>query len=162
MSAAQNRVITSEARGNVPRFRAMCERDLDAVIEIERKAYEFPWTRGIFHDCVRVGYVCRLMEVRDCLFGYGVMSVAAGECHLLNICVHPAHQRRGYGALLVGHLLDRARELKATLALLEVRESNQAAYRLYQRLGFDEIGVRAKYYPARKGREDALILAREI
>ena len=89
-------------------------------------------------------------------------SRPAGECHLLNICVHPDYQRRGLGSALVSFLLDRARRMGARVALLEVRVSNAAGYRLYVKLGFDEIGVRKHYYPARHGREDAIILARDL
>jgi ribosomal-protein-alanine N-acetyltransferase len=90
------------------------------------------------------------------------MSVAAGECHLLNICIHPNHQRQGLGEGMVLFLLDFARQRKARVALLEVRMSNTAAYRLYTKLGFDEVGLRKSYYPARHGREDAIILARDL
>jgi ribosomal-protein-alanine N-acetyltransferase len=146
-----------------PQLRGMREEDLPAVLAIETAAYEFPWTLGIFHDCLRVGYPAFVAEVASAgIVGYGVMSVAAAECHLLNICVHPSWQRLGLGGEIVEYLLDVARRKRATLALLEVRVSNQAAYRLYTRLGFDEVGTRKHYYPARQGREDAVILAREL
>ncbi len=145
------------------RIRAMQEADLEAVLEVEQSAYEFPWTRAIFHDCLRVGYDCYVLEeAADGVVGHGIMSVAAGECHLLNICVHPLYQRRGLGRALVEFLLRRAREKNARVALLEVRASNHIAYRLYTRLGFNEVGTRKGYYPARAGREDAIILAREL
>lgn len=143
--------------------RDMSEEDLDTVMDIEQRAYEFPWTEGIFRDCLRVGYVCELLaSAEGAVLGYGVMSVAAGECHLLNLCINPAYQRRGLGRWLLNHFIQQARARGANVALLEVRVSNRAAYRLYQGLGFDEIGMRKDYYPARKGREDALILAREL
>lgn len=146
-----------------PRVRAMREGDLYAVLAVENLAYEFPWTIGIFRDCLRVGYYCCVLESREAgIVGHGIMSVAAGECHILNICVHPDWQRRGLGAGLVEHLLDAARRKSAHMALLEVRVSNETAYRLYARLGFDEVGTRRNYYPARQGREDAIILAREL
>lgn len=143
-------------------FRAMRDADVSQVIRVERAAYTHPWTEGVFHDCLRVGYYCRVIDDGERLLGHGIMSVAVGECHLLNICVHPRHQRRGLGRALIEHLLSTARAAKATVALLEVRTSNQAAYNLYVKLGFDEIGVRKAYYPAREGREDALILALDL
>jgi [ribosomal protein S18]-alanine N-acetyltransferase len=145
-----------------PRLRPMREADLNAVIEVERASYEFPWTRAIFRDCLRVGYFCFVYEAPAALVGHGIMSVAAEECHLLNICVHPEHQRHGLGRALVNFLLSFARRKRAQVALLEVRVSNTAAYRLYTQLGFDEIGIRKDYYPARYGREDAIILARDL
>jgi [ribosomal protein S18]-alanine N-acetyltransferase len=97
------------------------------------------------------------------IIGYGIISIGAGECHFLNICIAPAHQQRGHGARLVSLLLQVARQARARSALLEVRISNTAAFHLYHRLGFNEIGVRKSYYPAaRGGREDALVLAREL
>lgn len=151
-------------RAALPVFlvREMREEDLDTVMAIERRAYEFPWTEGIFRDCLRLGYVCHVLQADEGLLGYGVMSVAVGECHLLNLCISPGYQRRGLGRWLLHHLLREARAQKASVALLEVRVSNRAAYALYQRTGFDEIGMRKDYYPARRGREDALILAREL
>lgn len=145
-----------------PRLRPMGWEDLPAVLRIEEQSYEFPWTLAIFRDCLRVGYVCRVFEGPGGVIGHGLMSVGAGECHLLNICVQPDYQRRGLGTRMVEHLLDEARRRGVRMALLEVRVSNQVAYRIYQRLGFDEIGLRKDYYPARVGREDAILLAREL
>lgn len=145
-----------------PSFRPMRADDLEAVFAIEQAAYEYPWTLAIFHDCLRVGYVCTVCEDTHGIVGHGVMSVAVGECHLLNVCVHPDHQRRGLGRTMVEFLLDLARERGARVALLEVRPSNLAAYKLYIGLGFDEIGLRKNYYPAARGREDAILLARDL
>lgn len=144
------------------RLRPLREADLPATLEVEQSAYEFPWTLAIFRDCLRVGYDCYVLEGAEGLLGHGIMSVAAGECHLLNICIHPLYQRRGLGQALVEFLLARARAKGARVALLEVRVSNVAAYRLYTKLGFNQAGIRKGYYPARRGREDALILAREL
>ncbi len=144
------------------KLRAMRLEDLPAVMEVEHLAYEFPWTEGIFRDCLRVGYCCRVLHEGGRLVGHGVMVVAAGECHILNICIHPRYQRRGLGRELLTHLLGVARKAQATIALLEVRRSNRGAYALYHALGFNEIGLRKNYYPARRGREDALVLALEL
>jgi len=145
-----------------PRLRPMQEADIAAALDVERSAYAFPWTRAIFRDCLRVGYSCFVYEGPRGLMGHGVMSAAAGECHLLNICIHPEYQRRGLGRALIEFLLKLARQKRARVALLEVRISNRAAYTLYTKLGFDEIGVRKAYYPARYVREDAIILARDL
>lgn len=144
------------------RMRPMREADVRFVMQVEREAYEFPWTEGIFRDCLRVGYLCRVIEHGSGLAGHGVMSVAAGECHLLNVCVRPRYQGRGAGRRLVLHLLDLARRREAQVALLEVRKSNTTAQHLYHALGFNEIGMRRSYYPARRGREDALVLALQL
>lgn len=155
--------IEKEAPSNQRlRLRAMRWEDLPFVLQVEYLAYEFPWTEGIFRDCLRAGYCCRILEDKGRFAGHGVMAVAVGECHLLNVCIHPHYQRRGLGRQLLVHLLDVARKGHARVALLEVRRSNRAAYALYSELGFNEIGLRKNYYPGRHGREDALILARDL
>ncbi len=143
-------------------LRPMREADVANVLEIEVRAYEFPWTEGIFRDCLRVGYSCWVCEVDGDVIAYGVMSVAAGESHVLNLCVRPDMQGQGLGRKLMERLLGIAGERKVDTMLLEVRPSNQAARRLYESMGFNEVGLRRAYYPARKGREDALILARTL
>lgn len=145
-----------------PLVRPMREADVPAVIKIERRSYEFPWTEAIFRDCLRAGYDCRVYEGPEGLLGYGIMSVGAGECHLLNICIDPEYRSLRLATKLITTLLQDARQRRAWVALLEVRVSNHAAYRLYMRLGFNEVGVRKHYYPARQGREDALVLAKDL
>jgi ribosomal-protein-alanine N-acetyltransferase len=140
----------------------MQDDDLDEIMRIELKAYPYPWTRGIFSDCLRVGYCCWVLEVDDRLVGYGVMSIGVGEAHVLNICVDPQQQRKGYGHVILEHLIGIARRHDMEMCLLEVRPSNTAAVALYHASGFNEVGVRKNYYPDENGREDALILARNI
>ncbi len=144
------------------RFRSMTEADLDAVKAIESRAYDYPWTEGIFRDCLRVGYCCWLCEENDSIAGYAVMSIGAGESHILNVCIRPESRRCGLGRTLLAHMLDIARARKADIAVLEVRPSNHAALKLYQDMGFNEVGMRKAYYPAAQGKEDAVILALEL
>jgi ribosomal-protein-alanine N-acetyltransferase len=139
-------------------IRAMIEPDVLTVVAIERAAYQFPWSEGIFRDCLRVGYVCRVACVDDEVIGYGVMSVGAGEAHILNLCVNAHFRCRGVGKQLLGYLVDRARAAGMSEAFLEVRPSNTAAIRLYQSLGFEQVGIRRGYYQAVGGREDAAVL----
>jgi ribosomal-protein-alanine N-acetyltransferase len=136
--------------------------DLPVVAAIEREAYPFPWTEGIFRDCLRVGYCCAILEISDATDGYAVMSVAAGEAHLLNLCVRPSRQRCGLGTDLLHWLLDRARREGAREIFLEVRPSNVPAARLYERAGFSRVGLRRNYYRADNGREDAVVLSRSL
>lgn len=141
------------------RLRPLVADDLEAIMEIERRAYRFPWTAGIFRDCLRVGYCCWCYERDGRIDGYGVMSVAAGESHILNLTVRPEAQRQGIGVRLMRHFLQLARRHNADMVMLEVRPSNTPAVRLYEKMGFNEIGRRRNYYPASEGREDALLLA---
>jgi ribosomal-protein-alanine N-acetyltransferase len=140
-------------------FRPMLEEDLPVVLGIEAAAYEFPWTMTIFEDCLKMGYSTWLLERDARIIAYAVMSVAVGECHLLNLCVHPDFQRMGHGKMMLDHMLDLAGRHHAGMAFLEVRPSNTVALQLYQARGFNEVGMRRNYYPAHFGREDALIMA---
>lgn len=140
-------------------FRPMTLADLDAVLAIENAAYSHPWSRGIFTDGLK-SYDCWLMFEEGVQVGHGVIQLILDEAHLLNITVTPKAQGRGLGRALLEHLMRRASELKAGECFLEVRQSNQSAFRLYDAYGFNEIGRRRDYYPAPGGgREDALVMA---
>lgn len=139
-------------------FRLMTADDLDAVLKIEYAAYSHPWTRGIFNDALHT-YECWLMFDGGQQVGHGVINLILDEAHLLNITVKPQSQGRGLGLRLLEHLMQRARARGGNECFLEVRASNQSAYRLYERFGFNEIGRRRDYYPLAGGREDALIMA---
>lgn len=140
----------------------MTHDDIDAVIAIEREIYPFPWTWGIFSDCIKVGYSCWVYDDGGTIVGYGILSYAAGECHILNLCIHDAWQRRGYGRALLRVLLDHARGRGIETAFLEVRPSNEAALALYRDEGFHQAGMRKGYYPAEEGREDALVMSKNL
>ncbi len=136
---------------------------LPRIIDIERRAYEFPWSEGIFRDCIKAGYSGWVaIDPDGAISGYLIMSMAVDEVHVLNLCVDPAYHRNGLGGLLLEHLLTLARAANATLVLLEVRKSNKAAIALYEAYGFKRLGVRKGYYPAANGREDALLLGFDI
>lgn len=137
----------------------MTEEDLKAVIAIEEDAYPFPWTLGIFRDCLHIGYSCWVYDMDGEVQAYSVMSTGAGEAHILTLVVHRDYRSHGIGRLLLSFLLDTARQFRIETVLLEVRPSNQIAIDLYRKLGFNELGVRPDYYPDHNGREDALIMA---
>jgi len=136
----------------------MQEAHILEVIRIERACYPFPWTEGIFRDCLRVHYVCRVVELGVAVIGYGIMSLGAGEAHLLNVCIDEPYRCRGIGRHLLDHLLQLAAHAGTQEAFLEARPSNTAAIRLYETLGFAQIGIRRGYYQAVEGREDAIVL----
>jgi ribosomal-protein-alanine N-acetyltransferase len=107
-----------------------------------------------------VGYVCRVVDVSGELGGYGIMSIGAGEAHILNVCIRDVCRGRGYARKVLLYLLERARSSGMHEAFLEVRPSNVAAARLYHSLGFEQVGIRRGYYQASVGREDAAVLRR--
>jgi [ribosomal protein S18]-alanine N-acetyltransferase len=143
---------------DVPQLMAMREPDLEEVLAIENAIYTHPWTRGNFADSLRAGYECRTLRRERELLGYFVLMVAAGEAHLLNLSIAALHQRSGHGSFLLRQAGGLARGLGARGLFLEVRPSNRAAQGLYTRFGFRKVAVRRGYYPARSGREDALVL----
>jgi ribosomal-protein-alanine N-acetyltransferase len=141
-------------------FRAMSAQDLSTVMEIETAAYVHSWSEGNFRDCLSAEYKMVIFELQQQISGYGVMSIAAGEAHLLNLCIHPHKQGRGYGRQLLNHLVKIADSNSAGTIFLEVRASNARACTLYHMAGFNEVGYRNGYYPAGSGREDAIVFAR--
>ncbi|MEO6138897.1 MAG: ribosomal protein S18-alanine N-acetyltransferase [Luteimonas sp.] len=143
-------------------LRPMREEDLDAVLGIELRAYPFPWTRGIFQDCLRASYPAWVLHREGVMIGYGMLSLAADEAHVLNVCAAPEEQGRGHGRRLLRTLLQQARTRGAQRVFLEVRPSNTGAIALYHAEGFNEIGRRPRYYPAKAGREDAIVMAKEL
>ncbi len=144
-------------------IREMCSDDLDAVLEIEQMVYPFPWSRQIFTDSMEAGTLLVVMERNRQIVGYGVLSSAAGESQLLNIAVSPDLQGEGMGEILLRWLIEEARKRESEMIFLEVRLSNSVAQSLYQKLGFNEIGMRRDYYRVPGGRrEDALIFARQF
>ncbi|MCG5261650.1 ribosomal-protein-alanine N-acetyltransferase [Cupriavidus gilardii] len=140
----------------------MSARDLDAVVEIEQRAYSHPWTRGNFENSVKAGHIgLTLRDPAGALAGYAVLMPVVDEMHLLNITIEPARHRRGLGKLLLAVALATAHQHRLPNVLLEVRPSNTAALALYEAAGFEVIGRRKGYYPAAGGaREDALVLRR--
>lgn len=143
-------------------LRPMREDDLDAVMAIEVRAYPFPWTLGILRDCLRAGHPAWVLLREEQVIGYFLMSLAAGEGHVLNVCVAPGQQGQGHGRRLLRAILQLARGHGAERVFLEVRPSNTGAIALYFDMGFNEIGRRPRYYPASDGREDALVMAIEL
>ncbi len=143
-------------------IRPMTTQDLEQIMHIEQVMYPFPWTRRIFEDCLRVGYRCHVGEVEGNFAGYGVMSIGAGEAHVLNLCVAGEFQRRGLAREILCLLLDEADKLEVRDVFLEVRPSNIAAITLYEQMGFNQVGLRKDYYPAEEGREDAIIFASSL
>ena len=153
MSAALN-----DAQLNL---RPMAVTDLSDILQIECAAYAYPWSRNIFKGCLRDDYCCRVLELDGEIAGYAIMSMGRDGAHLLNLCVDPGRHRMGLGDCLLNFMLDFARNQKAETTFLEVRPSNEVARRFYEKRGFVEVGMRTNYYPARFGREDAIIMARE-
>ena len=110
-------------------IREMRPTDLPTVAGIERSAYEFPWSPGIFRDCLLAGYTSLVLEQGATVIGYGIMSVAAGEAHLLNLALTQSARGQGHGRRLLDHMLDLARGAGVEGLYLEVRPSQSCGAR---------------------------------
>lgn len=160
---------TEEPLAEVP-LRVMRRADIPEILRIEKASYQLPWSEQIFSDCLRVGYHTLVLEHGNGLGGYVIFSSAAGESHILNLCVDPACRRLGYAEALLVQAIAVVIVAGAEVMFLEVRVSNGAAIQLYQKLGFVEVGRRHNYYKIRGKcensesgeREDALIMSREL
>lgn len=137
----------------------MRAQDVPEVLAVEQVAYDFPWTYGNFIDSLRAGHSAWTMrDAGGSLMAYAVVMMAVDEAHLLNLTVAPACQRFGFGWRMLEAMAENARGYGARTMLLEVRPGNVAAQQMYERYGFVRIGVRRGYYPARHGREDAIVM----
>jgi ribosomal-protein-alanine N-acetyltransferase len=144
------------------KFRPMSPADVEEVMHLETSVYQFPWTERIFSDCIRVGYDCWLALQDDIIVAHAVVSIAAGEGHILNLAVTGEYQGKGIGKQFIQFLLGIAASKQAEIMMLEVRPSNVRAINCYNSAGFNEIGCRKDYYPAPNGKEDALLFAKQI
>ncbi len=147
------------------RVRAMKNADIDRVYAIELIAHRAPWSRNILSDCVFVGYDCRVLEIKNEtkveLASYMICRYNDNICHILNLCVAPALQGRGYGQMLLQDVIDSPAQPTVESFLLEVRPSNAAALRLYQKMGFQQVGLKPGYYRDEQGVEDAVLLQKK-
>ena len=143
-------------------IREMNHDDISMVSDIERRSYEFPWSHGVFRDCLLAGYQNIVLVRGSAVAGYGVLSIAAGEAHILNICVDPDYRSHRYGEKLLDDLLCLARAASVRTIFLEVRPSNERASAWYRKMGCLQVASRPAYYQANEGREDAAVLAKKL
>ena len=144
------------------RFTPMREEHLDWVSACEAALQPFPWTSGNFLDSMAAGHGSWVMSAGTDKLGYAVMLRVLDEAHLLTISIAREAQGQGHGRALLAWLHDEARRQGATQCFLEVRPSNAAALALYQDMAYEQIGRRRGYYPGINGREDAIVMRREL
>jgi len=135
---------------------------LDSILEIENESNPFPWTEGNFKDCLDKGYYSLALEDKNKFIGFAIMAISTDESHLLNIGINKNERGMGYGEKLLKKMIIAAEVMGSKKIILEVRLSNKTAYQLYKKLGFEEIGIRKKYYRLPEGREDAYVLSKSL
>ncbi len=156
-------IMNSHIKRPLKYLRRMTIDDLNNVMDGEIQSYTHPWTLGIFTSCLQgKRNSCWVLELEKELKGHVVISAGAGEAHILNLCVYPEIQGKGWGRKLLTEAEWIAKQHRAETCFLEVRPSNLAGMHLYQDMGYNEVGIRKDYYPAHGGREDALVMAKTL
>lgn len=136
----------------------LTEADAPRVLDMERRCHLFPWTERMIRDSLEGEHLNLASFWGDRLVGYAFMMRAVDEMHLLSLTIDLPWQGRGWGRHLLDAVLENARVLRCHSLLLEVRAGNARARSLYERAGFQVVGVRHGYYPDMTGREDALVM----
>ncbi|NLP18092.1 MAG: ribosomal protein S18-alanine N-acetyltransferase [Firmicutes bacterium] len=142
-------------------LRKMEKCHLAEIVALEKICFSNPWTyegyRFELEDNKLAQYLVALKDER--VVAYGGMWLILGEAHVTNLAVHPDYRRRGLGEVLMRCLMARAYGAGARCITLEVRQSNRAAQKLYEKLGFKGVGYRRGYYS--DNQEDALVMWNE-
>lgn len=138
-------------------MRAMTDEDIAEVIEIEKRSFISPWTRGMFAQTLESPVARNLVMIDGKrIAGYIIFYEAGLEIHIMNIAVHPGLRRQGIGLDMMQRIIGTARANSVEECFLEVRETNFPAQCLYERLGFKAIGKRKGYYA--ETNEDAIVM----
>ena len=132
--------------------------DLDEIVNIENKSHLTPWTKKNFTDADNANNLFKVLKSESNIIGYYIALFAAEECQLLNITVRLELKKKGFGQLMLKNLVEECRKKKIINIFLEGRASNSSAIRLYEKNGFNEIGIRKNYYKVPDGQEDAILM----
>lgn len=141
----------------------MQKQDIAEVLAIETAATAFPWSAKNFEDSLQSGHKAWVFsDDLDNMIGFALVQRVVDEAHLLNICVKQNQQGKGFGRAILSHIIEFANSISSVLVVLEVRSSNKRAQQLYLNTGFNEMSVRKDYYPAKVGREDAVLMGLDL
>ncbi len=136
--------------------------DLPRIIEVEKDLHISPWTLKNFRDALSAKNLFKIFTIDSKLVGYYVALFATDECQLLNVSVHKNFQNKGVGNQLMTSLKKNCVQSNISSIFLEVRASNKKAMNLYQKNGFNEIGIRNNYYKTHAGWEDAILMGTQL
>ena len=136
--------------------------DIEKIVLIEADCHISPWSKKNFLDSIGAGNLFQVLKEDESIIGYYIASFAADECELLNITVNKHFHKQGFGKIIISHLVKNCLERKVSNLFLEVRRSNKNAILLYEKKGFNEVGIRPNYYKALKGKEDAVLMAKSL
>ena len=136
--------------------------DIDTVVKIENRCHLTPWTRKNFTDSHNAKNLFKVLKEGGDIIGYYISLFSVDECQLLNLTVKSDFQKKGFGELMLKNLFNECKKENIINIFLEVRRSNLSAIRLYEKNGFNEIGVRNNYYQIRDGQEDGILMGLAI
>ncbi|MCU4391939.1 ribosomal protein S18-alanine N-acetyltransferase [Acinetobacter courvalinii] len=140
-------------------IRLMRDSDLESVAAIERLIQTHPWNKQQFQESL-ASYQCTVYEQANQVVGFCILQPVLDEANLLLMAIHPSQQGKGLGYKLLDQSIQQLKNNPIQI-FLEVRESNTAAIRLYEKTGFHQIDVRKNYYPNPDGsREHAVIMVK--
>lgn len=140
-------------------IRSMQPYDLDDVFKIEQLTQTHPWSKQQFLDSLS-SYQCTVVDLNHQVIGFCILQPVLDEANLLLMAIHPDYQGQGHGFYLLDNSLKKLKNSPIQI-FLEVRESNSAAIRLYEKQGFHQIDLRKNYYPASNDqREHAIIMVK--
>ena len=132
--------------------------DLNKIVVIENNSHFSPWSKKSFEGSIGAKNIFKVFLVKEKIIGYYIALIAQDQCELLNITVTKSNQNLGLGNFILKHLIYFCKVRKVANIFLEVRVSNIAAIRLYEKNGFNELGVRDNYYKTLYGKEDGLLM----
>ncbi|WP_236559773.1 ribosomal protein S18-alanine N-acetyltransferase [Colwellia sp. 20A7] len=143
--------------------------DITQLMPIENACHSHPWTEKTFSSCIGGRYFGQKLsetpaETTSKIIGFYVGEFVVDEATLMDICVDPTEQGKGFGKKLLHHFIDQAKAKGAVKIWLEVRAKNISAQMLYMNAGFIEISRRTGYYPSSKGfgYEDAIVMSLKL
>lgn len=141
-------------------FRVLSVDDVARVVEIENQSFSEPWSSDSFRDIIKnANFVTIGLFVDSVLAGYVIYYTVLNELHVMNIAVHPDFRQKSCGTKLLSEVHKEGMKRKLHFAYLEVRETNEAAQKLYAKMGYQKVGRRIKYYT---NEEDALLMFKEL
>ncbi|WP_286235094.1 ribosomal protein S18-alanine N-acetyltransferase [Thalassotalea sediminis] len=132
------------------------------LLTIENNCHSHPWSEQTFRSCVGGRYFGFFAMHQNEIIGFYIADLVADEITLMDICISPKFQGKGFGKALMAHLNQQAINKQATTILLEVRAKNISALMMYINDGFIEVGRRTGYYPSDIGYEDAIVMKKTL
>ena len=142
-------------------FRPASSDDISAILEIENKTNQMPWTEAQFISSMEVGHFSVVLHEKNNIQGFAIYSPIVPESHLLNIAIHPTHQGKGLGNKLLQQVIFQNKTMGVQVISLEVRVSNLPAIKLYEKRGFLKDAIQPNYYSG-PPKEDALLMSLKI